>query len=296
MKERFEIGFLKYIEILRMISSDPGILLITSSAICIGSACLFTYRFSKNPTLSIMLYILLGAYFSQMNVMRQAIAMSILEISFIVLVKSKTTAKTILSVLLIILASSFHTVAIIGLIPWIFIIFSNDIKHSVRFTAQNMLGATILLSVIAFIAYPIIMGIALKLFPAYSGYFSGKWSDSNYNASLFNSLIHLSFGILGVVVFGNRKLDRNQKFAAIMLSLAILFNVLSMRMEIWGRIAGLFRIYTYLIWAPEVTSQIRKPDNRVIVYALIILFSSAYMLITLIFRPEWTLVVPYYFR
>ena len=88
MKDRFEIGFLRYVEILHRISENPAILLIVSSAICVGTACLFTHRFSKNPILSMMLYILLGSYFSQMNVMRQTIALSILEVSFMVLLKN----------------------------------------------------------------------------------------------------------------------------------------------------------------------------------------------------------------
>lgn len=88
MKGRYEIGFLRYVEMLHKVSTDPGVLLIVSSAICIGSACIFTYKFSKNPMLSMMLYILLGAYFSQMNVMRQAIALSLMEVSFMVLLKN----------------------------------------------------------------------------------------------------------------------------------------------------------------------------------------------------------------
>lgn len=88
MKGRFEIGFLKYVEILHHITENAGILLIVSSAVCIGTACVFTYKFSKNPILSMMLYILLGSYFSQMNVMRQAIALSLMEVSFMVLLKN----------------------------------------------------------------------------------------------------------------------------------------------------------------------------------------------------------------
>ncbi len=87
MRGRFEIGFLHYVEALHILSDDAGILLIASSTICIGIASLFVYKFSKNPILSMMLYILLGAYFSQMNVMRQAIALSIMEVSFMVLLK-----------------------------------------------------------------------------------------------------------------------------------------------------------------------------------------------------------------
>ena len=88
MKGRYEIGFLRYAEMLHKIAADPGILLIVSSAICISTACVLTYKFSKNPILSMMLYILLGSYFSQMNVMRQAIVLSLMEVSFMVLLKN----------------------------------------------------------------------------------------------------------------------------------------------------------------------------------------------------------------
>ena len=94
MKGRYEIAFLRYVEILHHISEDAGILLIASSVICIGMACIFTYKFSKNPILSMMLYILLGSYFSQMNVMRQAIALSLMEVSFMILLKNNVGGGT----------------------------------------------------------------------------------------------------------------------------------------------------------------------------------------------------------
>lgn len=298
MKGRFEIGFLKYVEILHHLSENAGILLIVSSAICIGAACIFTYKFSKNPMISMMLYILLGEYFSQMNVMRQAIALSLMEVSFMVLLKNNGGGvQRAISALLILLAATFHTVAIVGVIPWILVVRSNSEKEEYNsFTARKMLKNTIWIAGIAFVAYSVIMAVTIKLLPQYAGYFRGEWSDANYNASLFNTLIQLSFAVVGAIVFREKKLNKNQRFAAIMLSLTIIFDVLSMRMEIWGRIAGMFGIYTYLLWVPEVTSEIHSAKNRVILNTAIVLFSAAYMLIVLVFRPEWTLVVPYKFR
>ncbi len=296
MKSRFEIGFLKYVEILHHILENAGILLIVSSAICIGAACVFTYKFSKNPMLSMMLYILLGAYFSQMNVMRQSIALSLMEVSFMVLLKNNRGGQKIISALFILFAATFHTVAIVGAIPWILVVRSNSEEEYNCFTASKMLKNTIWIAGLAFVAYSAIMAVAIRLLPQYAGYFRGEWSDANYNASLFSTLIQLSFAVVGAIVFRNKKLKKNQRFAAIMLSLTIIFDVLSMRMEIWGRIAGMFGIYTYLLWVPEVTSEIHSAKNRVILNTAIVLFSAAYMLIVLVFRPEWTLVVPYKFR
>ena len=69
-----------------------------------------------------------------------------------------------------------------------------------------------------------------------------------------------------------------------MLSLTIVFDVLSMRMEIWGRIAGMFSVYTYLLWVPEVTSEIHSAKNRVILNTANVLYSAAYMMIVLVCR------------
>ena len=143
---------------------------------------------------------------------------------------------------------------------------------------------------------PSLWQLQLNCISQYVGYFRGEWSDANYNASLFTTLIKLSFAIVGAIVFRNKKLNKNQRFAAIMLSLTIIFDVLSMRMEIWRRIAGMFGIYIYLLWVAEVTSEIHSAKNRVILNTAIVLFSAAYMLIVLVFWPEWTLVVPYKFK
>lgn len=303
---RFEIGFLKYLQFLHVISTDPRVMLFTSSAVCIGAACIFAYKFSKSPAMSMILYLLMGCYFSQMNVMRQALAMSLLEVAFIlILVKQERVSRKVISALLILVATTIHTVAIVGLIPYVLILrdkgtdasTSDTIAEEGRhFTAQKMLGVTFIIGAAVFVGYSIVMLVVARVFPAYAHYFYGTWSDSNYNASLFNTLIQVVFAVAGTIVFRNKPLDRIQRFAAVMLSLSIIFNVLAMRMEIWGRIAGMFSIYTYLLWAPEFISEISSARNRYILNITISLCAFAYMLIVLIYRPEWTLVVPYLLR
>ena len=89
LNTRIEMGFMTYLKMLHGISDDPGIMLITSSIICVGAACLFTYQFSKNCVMSMMLYILMGSYFGQMNTMRQAIALSISEVAFMLVISNR---------------------------------------------------------------------------------------------------------------------------------------------------------------------------------------------------------------
>ena len=293
-KSRYETGFLKYVLLLHSISSNPTILIAVSSAFCIGVTCFFVYKYSKNPILSMMLYILLGEYFSQMNIMRQAIALGIIELSFIILLDKDTKRCKIVSFFLIILAMQFHSASIVALLPWLFLVIMYKKKIIINFS--KLLKYTILATLILILAYSVVMKIVSVVLPKYAGYFDSTWSDSNYNASLYNMLIQLSFGLVGLILLRNKPLNKIQLFAAVLWSMALSFNTLSMRMEIWNRIAVLFNVYTYLIWTPEILSEIKIARNRVVVYSVIILCSCLYMWIVLTYRPEWSSVVPYIFK
>ena len=89
LNTRIEMGFMTYLKLLHVFSDDPRIMLFTSSAICVGAACLFTYRFSKDAIMSMMLYVLMGSYFAQMNAMRQALALSISEVAFMLVITNQ---------------------------------------------------------------------------------------------------------------------------------------------------------------------------------------------------------------
>lgn len=298
LNTRIEIGFMTYLKFLHIFSDDPRIMLFASSIICVGAACLFTYKFSKDPAMSICLYLLMGSYFSQMNTMRQAIALSFCEIAFmVILTKSRSVLRNTIAGIIIAIAFTMHNIAIVAFIPYALIVRSNGNKEKTDLTAKKALLQAFGLAMIGFAGYSLIMNVTVRIFPAYAHYFSGsRWSDVNYNASLFNTLIAVVFASAGMVIFRNKPLNNTQRFAAIMLGLSIVFNVLSMRMEIWNRIAGMFSIYTYLLWVPEFISKIRGIRNRWILKTSIFMFALAYMLIVLIFRPEWTQVVPYMLR
>lgn len=190
-----------------------------------------------------------------------------------------------------------HTIAVVAFVPYALVVRSNNNEEDTNLTVGKTLLRAFGFAIAGFAGYSVIMAIAVRLFPTYAYYFSNsRWSDSNYNAALFNTLISVVFALAGACVFKNKKLNNTQRFAAIMIGFSIIFNVLSMRMEIWNRLAGMFGIYTNLLWASEFTSEIDSVKNRWILNSCIILFALAYMLIVLIFRPEWTQVVPYVVR
>lgn len=290
---RIEIGFVLFLKLLHFFSDDPQILLFVSSVICIGSACLFSYLFSKDTILSMLLYVLMGSYFSQMNAMRQALAMSLIMLSFAITLKSERRLTKVIAALLIVLASSIHTIAIIALVPFFLTVFEKKLVKGGKNTAERGFIRSLLFAIIGFLGYSLIMRLASLLFPGYMHYFSGTWSDVNYNASLFNTLIALSFMVFGAIIFRNRELDSAQSFGVMMISLSFLFSVLSMRMEIWNRAAGFFGIYTYLLWAPEFVSAAHSAKHKRFLKDIIVIAAFVYMIVVQTFRPEWSGVVPY---
>ena len=291
---RYEIGFLYFLKAVHFISDDPYFLLTVCSIICIGIPCIFIYRHSEDVVLAMLLYIVLKSYFSQMTLIRQALATVFVMEAFSILLRGRNTKRIVLSVCFILLGASFHTLAVTAFIPFVIMIWP---KLNYKIKPAPILKWSILLMIIVFVFYPFVMRLVSLVVPQYAVYFSGRWSDSNYSASLFKLLIQLVFLIVGIIYIREKEiLSDEDRLSLIMLMLSVVTLTLSMRMEIWGRLAGLFSCYTAVLWAPSFTSCIKDVKNRMAVKSSVFLFSFAYMLVTFIFRPGWDGVVPYLFR
>ena len=170
---RFEAGFTVFMKVLHRISSNPTFLLFVSSIICIGTFCIFADKYSKKPTISVLLYVLLGAYFAQMNTMRQFLALSITMWSFMLVLDDREKEqhdlrKTIVSGLLILLATSFHTIAVVSYVPWILMLRQGRNEDESKLSIQWAVLRTIIFAVIVFVGYSLIMRVAVAILPGYS--------------------------------------------------------------------------------------------------------------------------------
>ena len=292
---RYEPGFILYLKGLHAISSQPVLMLAASSAIVIGTMCYLVFRASKQPMVSILLYIMFGGYHGQMNTMRQSIAIAFTVLAFLLLM-SRSKKYKILSALMIGLASTFQYVALVCFVPYVMLVRESS-EERTDITLRKRMFRSMMYALIAFLAYTLVMQLAIRIFPSYAHYLTNsRWSDSNYFGSFFKSLIHIVFLITGAIVFRNKKLDGFQHFLSIMLGFAVIFNVLSMRMEIWSRVSSMFSAYTTLVFAAEIVDEVKERKTRHALMGAILLGAFAYMIITLHFRPEWLRVVPYSFR
>ena len=293
---RFENGFLFFLKIVHWMSTDVSFFLFISSCICIGVTCIFLDKHCDDVVLGMLLYILLKSYFAQMALIRQSIATAIVMIAFSLLLQGNTLRRKIASALVLFLATSIHTLAIAAFVPYVIWVWPER-RLVNKLTPRNTLKYSIVLMISSFVLFPVILELVGKVFPQYVMYFTGTWGESNYVASLFKLLIQFAFLIVGVYYF-NRKEETSDvdRLGMLMIMISVIVLTLSMRMEIWGRLAGLFTIYTALLWAPSFAESVKNFRNRRILKTVIFVFSLSYMIITFIFRPEWDGVVPYIFR
>ena len=246
---RYEIGFLFFLKILHTLTDEATVFLLLSSGICIGVTCCFIYKYSEDPLLSVLLYILLKSFFFQMTGIRQAIATAFVMLSFMLVLDTLKFWKTAFSLVFMLLAILFHNIAIVAFLPYILWFFIRY-KNALRVSPQSILKWTIIVAIFVFSAYPFIMRLVTLIFPQYTHYFTGTWADANYSASLFKTLIQFVFLTVGVIYLRNQETTDIEKYALIMIFIAVITNTLSMRMEIWGRLSGLFSIYTGILFAP----------------------------------------------
>ena len=292
---RYESGFLNFVKIIHSLTENPTVFLLLSSAICIGITCRFIFKYSDDPLLSVLLYITLKPFYFQMTGIRQSLATAFVMIAFMLIMGQHNKWKMIIAIGFMFLAVRFHNMAIVAFIPFILWLFYK-FRDALRITPTSITKWTIISAVVAFLAYPYIMRLVSLVLPHYALYFGGIWGDSNYFASLFKMLIQLVFLVVGSLYLQNCEVTEIEKFALLMIFISVITDTLSMRMEIWGRLTGMFSIYTGILFAPMFTSVVDDARNRMLLKSSVFLFSFAYMLVTFIFRPEWDGVVPYMFK
>lgn len=295
---RFETGFRDFLFLVHAFSHNPTVFLLVTSILYIGPVFIFVYRYSEDPLLSVLLYIVLKHFFFGMTGIRQALATSFVLLSFFFLLRERSARNYCLGFLMLLLAISFHNLSYVAIIPFALWVVPRKIIVD-KITPSFVIKYSIALSVAAYIMYSLIMSISGYLFPKYSYYFEGEYSDSNYSACLFKLLIQFAYLVVGVYYMNrNRKsaITDVDRLSLVMVMFSIIVGTLAVRMECWSRLTGLFSIYTALTWAPSFTQSIRNTTDRITLKISIFLLSFAYMIVTFIYRPEWDGVVPYAFK
>lgn len=280
---RYEPGFFYLCKVLFIITSEPQMLLIITSAFINFSVYYFIRKNSENYYLSALIYIIFNIYFSTMNTMREWLAISFILLAFSFLVNRKYLVFS----LFILFAVCFHNAAWASLLLLPAAIFR---KKKVLYLLL-VIGAFII-----FIFYASFYEYISKLF-GYSDY-NEKFTTSNYYGALL--VFVESFVILLVIylyLFLNgcfTSIIENEK-SSLLLSCSIIylcFLAAVMRVNLFNRISGFFEIFI-IITIPNLLTKVNNYRDRIILESIAIVIMLISFFVIGYSRPEWLGCIPY---
>lgn len=159
----YETGFLYLLRALNVVSPNPQLLLLFTSAVMTACVGYVVYKSDCNPVLALFLYVTLLTYASFMNLMRQGIAAAII----IAAIPWLESGKRIRFAAAVIFGSLFHSTAIVmlALIP----------LSALAPTKKVMLGYGVVALALA-LSPDVVWSFVEKNFDKYSTYSMSLWS------------------------------------------------------------------------------------------------------------------------
>ncbi len=297
LEGRTEIGFVMLVRFFSLIHSSPNFVLFCISVVTIFIYLYVIFRNSANIPLSIVLFFILGVFFESMNIVRQTLACAVIVVAY-----QHIQLKNIIRFcLLTAVAMSIHYTAIFGLVFFVFI--------NIKPTRMKLNLLVILFLFVALFLDPILEVFA-TLFPKYSVYFNGSYFNGSGYMAIIKSLTIYILILLFVISFSRSCqidskelfLEKNKipniyrnnptKLCISALIVIILFLFVGLQANILDRIIKYYSIIL-VIALPNFAALIENKNKRFMFTMLIVLLFGANISVSLIFRPEWNVVIPY---
>lgn len=302
-KNPYEAGYYYLNVFIGKLFGNPQFFIVATSLIVFSIIGWFIYRNSDDVLMSIFLFIAYLYWFMFLNIIRQAIAVSIVLIASEILKSKEVGIKRIsIVVLLVFLASTFHNSAILMLclLP----------IHYLRFKRKEILGA-ILVIIVALLTYDRVFSFAAGLMNHrdYVGAYLDKGELDTGILTIIMIVLYASVFTLGAyrLVWKNKGTKNNPNalnvirepysndFLMYIALVVLVTRILATRLSIVGRISYYFYPYL-LILLPRIERNIHLKNNRVvfktIVYGISLLM---FLLVGYTKAGEFYGTVPYEF-
>lgn len=299
---QYGVGFCYFCKLLTIICSDAQFFIFVTSMIVYGSVGYFVYKHSKDVALSTCLFMFFCLFFMFMNVVRQALALAIVLIGFEILQKKSLKLRRYLIFgALVVLASTFHTSAILCL-PFVVLFKVKFKKIAIIFT--------IAVSAALFFFYDDVYEL-LVLFMGDEKYSMYVGSTTEGGGSLNRQSIIMFILTLGAFVLGYMTLVLSKKkyvskeekfevesFDSFLLWIGFLATVcrlLIFRMNIINRLSYYFVPFVIILY-PEAINALKNSDNRKIIRTgVYVVFWLYFLWMTTMYAGSFYGVVPYKF-
>ena len=275
-----EKGFVLFNYLVSLISDNPQSIILFSQILINGLVCLFIYKKSKMPWLSIILYVTFMFYFNSMNLMRFAIACTLLLFSCDHIIN-----RNILKFLaILLLAASFHfSVLIFGIMYYVY-----PISLKWRMLAMVAVPFMILQSYF-FSAFELLILVNER-------YVSYSQAGEFYQSAIANIL---EFAKILVIFFFSafcynwkiKTIEGGDKLYLWMIYIATIFAYMSINVMMLVRFVVIFSLVT-IVFIPNVI--FGKPKQfKVISITTLLTISILQVVVILTYRSEWFFEGPY---
>lgn len=275
-----EKGFMLFLYLVSLINSKPQSILFFSSLFLNSFVLYYIYKKSKIPWLSVVLYVTLMFFFSGMNLMRFAMACTVLLYSNDYIVQRKP----IKFLAILIVASSFHfSTLIYGIV---YFLYPMQLKY------KNFVSIATPLVVLSFIILPVFQ-ILIQINPRYTSYAE---ADEFYQSAYANVLEFLfNFCIFLFLTYSYKwklkEIVGINKLYMWLTFLSVVYAFMSINVMIIIRFVSLCSLI-YVIYIANVISEMPKlKQQRWII--LFMLVTIAKMAVILTYRPEWYFGEPF---
>lgn len=307
-KSSYDVGYVVFNKIVSMFTTDPQWFIAIQSIIVIGITGWFILKHSEDVAMSTFLFIANNTWFMYMNVLRQALAISVFLIAFLVWENKKLGGRRyLICIILYGLAVSFHSSAALMIIVPIF-------EH-IKF-GRKQIFASGLISIAAFLLYEKIIDLTSRLIGFrrdYSSFYQGTvagGSAINLN-SLYGIIIYLFFFLVAYYSLVHKKKSSNVSVqyshksslnSEIQISLLmymtlflIICKILVWRFSIIGRMAYYFIPFTWILVPKAISAYSLKGNKRNLRFTIYCVLTMAFLWIGYHSAAELYGTVPYKF-
>lgn len=271
-----EIGYQYYCLFIGKITHHENAILIYTATLCYLGVGIYVLKYSDNILFSLVLtFCICFSMFT--NILRQNIAMIICLYAY----QNLKEKKYLWFVLLVLLATTFHTSALS-----VFLLAFN------RFHPKNIFAVFVFALVLLFLsATNRISSLLRKVLREYDSYFDGQYAHSGWLAVTYSLLSAIVFYLISFFAY---KSEINTKKLILMnFAMLVFMSCLGYSVNLFTRASNYFLLIS-VVEIPNAVMRYNKSNKEWLTFAtgfVMLLF----FIVTIIFRPEWNHLYPYEF-
>lgn len=243
-----------------LFTDDPQWILVITSAIILTGLGIFIYKNvdeSQSLFWHVFIFVTFRQYFNTMNLLRQCIAMAFACNVYTVLRRDTSKLGILKGILLVVIASLFHTSGIIGALFFVPFFIEMD-RNKFIF---GLFGVAIL-----YILYPYLFRLYIMFFPQYNRYDYTIVSVSN--SYLLFGMINLILAFLCVIYLDPRNVNNKECYRLLYYVVLSFTTIILQRRNPLMTRSGYYFEWFIILFVPEVLTRFKSLSRALIELSL----------------------------